>query len=180
MPGAGWRGRRPGVREPAGADLLMALRPAPERLLTLALRRIARRRPDVFERLGKAREAAFVIAPTDFPVAFRLRPAGLTGEVRVVRHGDGEPCAARVTGPLALLLSLLDGSADADATFFSRRVRVEGDTEAVVALHNTLEAADLALPDLFGLKPPLRAPVGAALSLGLTRLRAMSGETRTR
>ena len=178
MPGAAWRGRASGARPHPGADLLMALRPAPERILTAALRGIARRHPDVFERLGKAREAAFIIAPTDFPVAFRLRPTGPTGDVRVVRHGDAEPCAARVTGPLALLLSLLDGSADADATFFSRQVRVEGDTEAVVALHNTLEAADLALPDLLGLKPPLRAPVGAALSLGLSRLRGGMGAGR--
>ncbi len=153
----------------------MLLRAAPEGVLTAGLRRTARRRPEIFERLGSAREAAFVIAPTDLPVAFRLRPAGRGGEVRVVRHEDAGPCAARVSGPLPLLLALMDGSSDADGAFFSRQVRVEGDTEAVVALHNTLEAADLDLADLLGAPSALRGPLRAVLAAGLSRLRHRRG-----
>lgn len=175
MPGVAWRGRSSAAARGAAADLLMSLRPVPERILTGAVRGIARRRPDLFERLGDARGADFVIAPTDFPVAFRLRPDGAAGEVRVVRHDDTEPCAARISGPLALLLSLLDGAADADAAFFTRQVRVEGDTRVMVALHNTLEAADLDLPDLLGVKPPLREPLARLAAIGLARLRSRSG-----
>ncbi len=171
MSATAWRGRTRRSGGGAAADLLMAFRAAPERVLTAAVRGVAGRRPEVFDRLGDARRADFVIAPTDFPVAFRLRPDGRAGEVRVVRREDPEPCAARITGPLVLLLSLLDGSADADAAFFSRRVRIEGDTDATVALHNTLEAAELGLVDLLGVRPPLREPLtrGAAAALAVLR-----------
>lgn len=174
MGAAGWRGGSAKAATGTAAEVLMAFRAAPERVLTAAVRGVAGRRPEVFERLGEARRADFVIAPSDFPVAFRLRPDGAAGEVRVVRRDDPEPCAARITGPLVLLLSLLDGSADADAAFFSRRVRIEGDTDATVALHNTLEAAEISFADLLGVRPPLREPLtrGAAAMLAVLRRRA--------
>lgn len=174
MGAAAWRGSS-GRSSGAAADLLMAFRAAPERVLTAAVRGVAGRRPEVFERLGDARRAEFVIAPTDFPVAFRLRPDGPAGQVRVVRRDDPEPCAARITGPLVLLLSLLDGSADADAAFFSRRVRIEGDTDATVALHNTLEAAELSLADVLGVWPPLREPLTRGAGAALAVLRRHAG-----
>lgn len=153
----------------------MTLRRPPERLLTSALRSLGRRRPEVFERLGIANDSALIVAPTDFPVAFRLRPAHGQGEVEVVRHSDARPSAARISGPLAVLIGLFDGACDADAAFFARRIRITGDTRAVVALHNTLEAAELTMADLLPLPGMLRQPVGAALSAGLARLRAREG-----
>ena len=72
-------------------------------------------------------------------------------------------CAARIEGPLGALLGLFDGSQDADAAFFSRAIRVSGDIEAVMALHNTLEAAELTLADLLGLSTPAGDVANAAL-----------------
>lgn len=175
MSAQAWRGATARARASLAADVLMFLRAAPETILTGGLRRTARQRPQLFERLGATQDAAFVIAPTDFPVAFRLQPSGRRGEIRVVRHEDAGPCAARVSGPIRLLLALMDGSSDADATFFSRQVRIEGDTGAVVALHNTLEAAELDLTDLLGVKPPLRGAVRAVLAAGLSRLHKING-----
>lgn len=165
----GWRGRDRPRNDGGGivAGALMLMRHPVESLLSRALRRIAVRRPDVFERLGPWREAAVVVAPSDFPVCFRLRPDGVRGTVQVIRHDDPTPSAARVSGPLATLLELFDGDGDADAAFFSRRIRVAGDTAAVVALHNTLEAAGLTLADILGVGPRLRSPVNR----GLGRLR---------
>lgn len=166
MDGHGWRDGRG-----AGADLatgvLMLMRPPVEALLSRALRRIARRRPEVFDRLGPWRDAEVVVAPSDFPVCFRLRPDGVRGTVRVIRHDDPAPSAARIRGPLTTLLDLFDGDGDADSAFFSRRIRIEGDTAAVVALHNSLEAAGLSLADILGFGPRLRGPVDR----GLGRLR---------
>jgi len=151
------------------ASLMMALRHPVERGLTLALRRVARRRPEVFERLGEAGDVIFVVAPSGLPVAFRLRPGRGAGEVRVIPADEVLPHAARISGPLPTLLALFDGRCDADAAFFSRRIRVEGDTRAVVALHNTLEAAELTLADLLGVGPPLAGGLNAALAATLDR-----------
>ncbi|HEY0600379.1 ubiquinone anaerobic biosynthesis accessory factor UbiT [Brevundimonas sp.] len=164
-------GRAVSGRGGAAAGVLLALRAPVERLLTLALRRVARRRPDVFERLGEAGDVTFVVAPTDFPVAFRLRPCGGSGVVQVIRPGDGTPRAARISGPLLTLLALFDGRCDADSAFFSRRIRIDGDTRAVVALHNTLEAAELTLADLLGVGAPFRDRLNASLAAALDRLR---------
>lgn len=166
----GWRGRGQGGSQIA-AGALMRLRWPVESLLSRSLRRIAVRRPDIFERLGPWREAAIVVAPSDFPVSFRLQPDGSRGTVRVIRHDDPTPAAARICGPLATLLDLFDGGADADAAFFSRRVRIEGDTAAIVALHNTLEAAGLTFADVLGAGPVLRDRVNWAL----TQLRGRVG-----
>lgn len=174
-PAAGWRPR--GLphaafrRGEAATVALMALRDPVERLLTLALCRVARRRPDVFDRLGEAGDVVFIVAPTDFPVAFRLRPGGGAGDVRVIRGDDETPRAARISGPLTTLLALFDGRCDADSAFFSRVIRIDGDTRAVVALHNTLEAAELTLADLLGVGPPFRDRLNAGLAGALDRLR---------
>lgn len=128
-----------------------------EAVLTGALRRLGRERPDVFERLGAFRTAAIVISPDDALVAFRMVPDGDQGVVRVVRKTNPQAGVATVSAPLAVLLSLLDGGIDADSAFFSRRVRVVGDTGAAVALHNTLEAAELTAADVLGLPQWMRA-----------------------
>ena len=70
---------------------------------------------------------------------------------------------------------MIDGSLDGDALFFSRDLRVSGDTEAVVALRNALDdlqgsALDSVL-EAFG---PLSKPA----ALGLAALRAI--QTRSR
>ena len=177
------RGHRFGVETPPrprgmadgpASDVLMALRPPVESLLSIALRRVARKRPDVFERLGSFQEAAFLLLPDESPVAFRLAPQGVSGTVRVVRRDDPRPCAARISGPLASLLGLFDGSIDADAAYFSRDIRVDGDVQAVMALHNTLEAAELTLADLLGLAPP----VSKLANSGLRFLLRIAGAQR--
>ena len=140
---------RAGLKRLAAAQAMFVLRLPVEQVLSAALRRAARQR-GLVDRLGEFRSAAFRIAPTDLPVAFSLEPDGGRGRVRVVRHTDPGPYVARVSGPLLELLGLFDGSLDADAAFFARTLRMEGDTRAVVTLHNALEAADLTLADLLG------------------------------
>lgn len=176
---SGWRRRSKsdgrGRGERLAVTALMTLRHPPERMLTAALRALGRRRPEVFERLGVANDVDLVVAPSDFPVAFRLHPGHGAGRVEVERHDAARPSAARITGPLATLIGLFDGACDADAAFFARRIRITGDTQAVVALHNTLEAAELTTADLLPLPDPLRRWTGVLLSAGLARLRAREG-----
>lgn len=135
---------------------MMALRAPVEHVLGRALRRVSRKRPNPFERMRPHDRATYLIVPARWPVAFALTPRA-DGAVRVVRTRSPGDFAARIEGRLEDLLDLFDGSLDADAAFFSRSVVVEGDTSAVLALHNALEAAELSVADLVGL------PVGGAL-----------------
>lgn len=154
------------------ALIARALLLPPGAVLTLSLRRLARSHPEAFARLGEHAQRLYVIAPTDLPLAFCLRPALSQGEVRLVLAKHAPEAAVRVSGPLADLLQLFDGTLDADAAFFSRRIQVQGDTSAVVALHNALEAADLTLADLIGAPKPARDIVNRGLHWTTQRWRS--------
>jgi len=164
--------RRQGRAGRVKALLARPLLKPPSLALTLSLRRLARLRPDAFTRLGDHAEQLYLIAPTDLPVAFCLRPAGSQGEIRLVFGRDLPAASVSIRGRLADLLQLFDGTLDADAAFFSRRVEVEGDTSAVVALHHALEAADLTLADLVGAPAQARDWVNRGLDWTARRWRS--------
>ena len=71
----------------------------------------------------------------------------------------------RARRPLLTLLSLFDGRRDADGAFFQRRIDVNGDTVAILALHNALEASELTMADILGLPRRLDPLLQTALSL---------------
>jgi len=159
--------RRERLRDVAIEKTLIALRTVPERLLARGVRDLRRRRPEVFERLGPIADTSIDIVPSNLPIRFRLRLTDTCRPVAVVGRDAEGPCAASIAGPLPLLLEVLDGRSDADAAFFSRRLVVTGDTQTVVGLHNTLEAAELAPADLVGAPPALRGAANALARLGL-------------
>lgn len=159
--------RRERLRDVAIEKTLIALRTVPERLLARGVRDLRRRRPEVFERLGPVADTSIDIVPSNLPIRFRLRLTDTCRPVAVVGRDAEGPCAASIAGPLPLLLEVLDGRSDADAAFFSRRLVVTGDTQTVVGLHNTLEAAELAPADLVGAPPALRGAANALARLGL-------------
>ena len=76
------------------------------------------------------------------------------------RLPSGDPKACAET-----LLDMIDGSLDGDAMFFSRDLKVTGDTEAVVALRNALDDFEgSALDSVIGSFGLLAAPASLALS----------------
>ena len=147
-------------------ELLYRARRPVEVLLTASLRGVARRQPEAFDRLGPVRHAAIRIVPDDLPVAFEMRPDGVAGSIRVVRP-DADPAmtSARISGPLLTLLALFDGRGDADGAFFQRRIDVHGDTAAILALHNALEASELTMTDILGLPRRLDPVLQTVLSV---------------
>jgi O2-independent ubiquinone biosynthesis accessory factor UbiT len=146
-----WAAPSASLPQRALTDAMIALRGPVELLLTRALRSLANRYPEAFRRLDAFQTATYRIAPTDFPVAFDLRPDGARGTIKVVRKRAPGNLVATLSGPLIDLLGLFDGSIDADAAFFSRTIQAEGDISAVMALHNALESAELKLSDLLPL-----------------------------
>lgn len=136
-------------RLPAVAAL--ALRPLPLLPLQLLLQglasSIARRHPELRERLQACEERSIGVEPTDLPFVMIVEPRRDTIALHVERRLDRTGVAARIRGPFPALLGLVDGSYDGDALFFSRDIAIEGDIEAVLALRNAIDDAQLALPD---------------------------------
>lgn len=121
--------------------------------LDLALRRfvgsLADRHASLFSRLGEHAEKRFLIEPTDVAIAFLLAPDPAMPRLEAVKRGaDGRIDVAhdaRIAGPLAALVGMVHGALDGDALFFSRDIVIEGDTEAVLALRNAVDDAEIDL-----------------------------------
>ncbi len=133
------------------------LRPVFQQLMAGLLRR----HPEMFERLGEYGRVNFLIDPVDLPVVFIMRPDPETP--LLTPHGrDATPeWGAAVRGPLPKLISMVNGREDGDALFFSRDIVIEGDTEAVLALRNAIDDANI---DLFEEVTALLGPFGRILS----------------
>lgn len=143
-------------------------------LLTASLRSLARRRPGLFERLGEHAGARYLIDPTDLPFAFSVVPDGAAARVRVTGKRGAAPSDVVIRGPILMLLGILDGTLDGDALFFHRTVSVSGRTEAVVALRNAIEDAELRPSDLLGLRGTLARFADAGILGGLGAVRHLA------
>ncbi|MCA0008695.1 MULTISPECIES: SCP2 sterol-binding domain-containing protein [unclassified Mesorhizobium] len=149
-------------------------------LLTLSLRSMARRQPRLFDRLGEHRTACDFIDPVDLAFAFTVVPDAERSIVRVVRRSEAATSNVQIRGPLLTLLSLLDGTLDGDALFFSRIISISGRTEAVLALRNTIEDAELSPADLLGLRGFLARLANTGILGALSVARQMANRNSRR
>jgi predicted lipid carrier protein YhbT len=111
-------------------------------ILSLIGSQVAKHQPDVFLRLGPHAQKSFIIDPTDLPFVLLLKPRPEAPSLSAWRRGEVPHGHCRIAGTFLDLFDLIDGSLDGDALFFSRKLRVTGDTEAVVALRNALDDVD--------------------------------------
>jgi len=122
-------------------------------------RRLQTRHPALFERLTPLGPKRFLVDVVDLPWLFLLHIADGEGTVQVLKKTDTAEADATIRAPLKVLFGLLDGSIDGDAMFFTRDLSYEGDTEAVVALRNALDGADIDfLEDISSTFGPLSRP----------------------
>lgn len=156
--------------------LAVAMRPLPllplQLVLSGFLQRILRRNPAMFARLGAHSRARFGIRPTDLPFAFIV---GATPPYLAVVRELPAGLDARISASLANLLALLEGRVDGDALMFSRALVIEGDIEAVLALRNAIDDAQLDLvAELSSLFGPLGGPARRALETARDSLTGVS------
>lgn len=131
--------------------------------LSAAMAAMKRRHPDIFERLADLGEPRYLIDPVDLPFVFLLRPDREAPTLTAASGAEGFEATATIRGPLLVLIDLLEGRLDGDALFFSRDLVVEGDTEAVVALRNAVDGADIdLLSDVLSLLGPFAGPARVA------------------
>lgn len=164
------RGHLPSlVSNATGVLPLLPLEIIVRRLLANAMKA----RPSFAERLGEHAGRTFVIDPVDCPFVFLISPAKGHSQLRVMRRAAARHHDARIAAPLVVLLGMIDGTYDGDALFFSRDLVIEGDTEAVLALRNAIENADLDPSTVLGLPKSLQGPVNRASRMLFVRLRRM-------
>ncbi len=148
-----------------------AMRPLPlallQPLLNAAMAALGRRHPGLFDRLEGLDDPRFLIDPVDLPFFFVLRPDSAGPSLRAVKTPpDESEVTAYIRGPLLTLIDLLEGRIDGDAMFFSRDLEIEGDTEAVVALRNAVDGAEIdVLGDLLSPLGLLAGPARRAAGL---------------
>lgn len=143
--------------------IALAMWPLPLAPASLALSHFARRvsaaHPGLLRRLGIYAQRTVLIDPTDLPFTLLIDPAN-GPRITAHRRGRAPDAAARIAGPVSALIGMLHGRHDGDALFFSRDLTIEGDTEAVLALRNALDDAELDLTEeLARLSGPLAAPL---------------------
>lgn len=153
------------------------LRPLPKPFLawplSLALAVMQERHVGVFDRLAPLGEATFFIDPEDLPITFLMRPAGKRPLLRIGNDRDRRRASATISGPMEVLIDLLEGRIDGDAMFFSRDLTIEGDTEAVLTLRNAIDSDEVdVMEDLLSLLGPL-ADSGRAVLNQLNQVRKL-------
>jgi len=126
---------------------------------------MARTHPLLFSRLGPHTGKHFLIDPIDLPFVLVLRPDAAHPSLRVFRRTANPPHDAVIASTFINLLDMIDGRLDGDALFFSRELRVAGDTEAVVALRNALDDFEgSALDGVIAALGPLSKPAALAVA----------------
>jgi predicted lipid carrier protein YhbT len=154
----------------------LLLAPVPLALLQPILDRIAthvaRSHPELFARLDAHTSTRFLIDAIDLPFVLLLRPDAAAPHLKAYRRYERVRHDACIAGTFFDLLDMIEGTADGDALFFNRGLRVTGDTQAVVTLRNALDDLEGNLVEviLSGLGP-LRMPALLALSV----MRAIRG-----
>lgn len=147
------------------ARALAALPLAP---LRIACRRLilttVRRHPGVFDRLGPYAGRFFLVNPVDLPVCFVFHAGDGGPQLRPVRSPSPDDYDAIISGPISALWQMARAKDDGDALFFSRKISISGDTEAVLALRNAMDDMDSdMLDEILASLGPLRRPAQMAL-----------------
>ena len=144
-----------------------------ERLIARAANQIAKQHPEFFDRLDEYASKSFAIIPTDLDWIALLAFHNQKVQIRLSRSLEALPHRdVIITAPFLSLLSLMDGEEDGDALFFSRDLTIEGDTEAVLALRNALDDAEIDfIHECAHMAGPLSKAVEAGGKSALERLR---------
>ncbi len=118
--------------------------------------------PKLFKNLERLDPALVRLNPTDIPYQFVLRMGG--GASFWLDNGGEQSFDATVSGDLESLIDMLEARVDGDALFFARKIKVTGDTSAIVALRNTLDREEIDLYDeVLALCGPFASPINKAV-----------------
>lgn len=125
---------------------------------------VASSRPELFARLGPHTDKLYLIDPIDLSLVLVLRPDAAHPHLKAYRRSETPRHDAAIAGTFFDLMDMIEGIQDGDALFFSRDLRVGGDTEAVVALRNALDDVEgSALDSVIDALGPISRPAMLAI-----------------
>lgn len=139
----------------AGLALPRFARPVLDRAAQSFATRVWSRHKKSFERMSDFAGRRFLLDPSDLPffLVLEMKTEGPVLNAVIAEDTAGD-IAATIRGSLRALVDLAEGRVDGDTLFFNRDLMIEGDTEAVLALRNSIEDADInllqELAQLFG------------------------------
>lgn len=142
-------------------------------VLNQMVKGIARRRPELFERLGPHIDSTYLIDVRELPFVLRLKPNPRTPGLTAHRRNEPIASDAAISGTFVDLLNVLDGRGDSDALFFSGKIKISGNTEAAVCLRYAIDDLDgSVVEDLLNMGGPLLGPAHIVLK----RLRSQAAQ----
>ena len=147
---------------------VLPLRPVFAKLI----RALSIRHPALFERLGVYGRKVFLIDPVDMPVVLQLVPDAFDPRLVPFARKEKPEADAVISGAFMSLVRLVSGKVDGDALFFSRELVIRGDTEAVLALRNSIDDMDIDLAEEI---EDLLGAFGAPLKFAREGVEALAG-----
>jgi predicted lipid carrier protein YhbT len=151
----------------AGVGLQVLPLPIADMALRRLMMKLVADRPESFGRMAPYASVVFLIEPTDLPIQFRIQ---FDSPTPIVCQRRPAACAwdARIAGPISSLVAMANGALDGDALFFSRDITIEGNTDAILAMRNAVDAAEINLPyEIAGFLGPFRPAARLALQIAL-------------
>ncbi len=126
---------------------------------------LARTRPELFERLGHHVRSEYLIDVRELPFVFVLVPDPAAPKLWAARRNEVPVATATISGSFRELFRIIDGRGDSDALFFSRDIRIGGNTEAAVCLRNAFDDLEGSIvDDLVDPRGPLPPPLRFVLA----------------
>ncbi len=120
-----------------------------QRLADRILQSVHAASPRLQERLLEADGKTFLFICSDMPFQLMLSIQQGMMIPRVLPKSSFPHTDVSIHAASPVLISLLEGTADGDALFFSRDLETEGDTEALLIFRHALDNEPLALRSLF-------------------------------
>ncbi len=130
----------------------VALSFLPKSLLQLSAKKLTNQisilHPGLVERLVDANGKRFFIVLSDTNFNALLNIDGGKISCQLIEKDIKFDSDVTIYGSSEVLLALLEGRCDGDALFFSRKLTVEGDTEALLILRNALDNEQILLREM--------------------------------
>jgi len=112
-------------------------------ILNSVANKIYRNHPSMAERLQPIINSSFFVKITNLPfnVFFTIEEKGVA--VKALHNSEQPTADLTISSDLTSLVNIFEGDEDGDKLFFSRKLQINGNSEALVTLRNAIDSQDI-------------------------------------